>query len=491
MRHYLKNFEIKKANCINIFMVKLLLVLLFVSSITTAQNNTKMNILFIAVDDLRPELGCYGQAQIKSPNIDQLAESGLLFNRSYCNVPVCGASRASLLSGIRPNRTRFASAHISQDEELPGALSLPMHFKNNGYQTVSLGKIYHKRPDAKGSWSVPEWFPTGDWKGWQEYVMPESNEHIEKGKLGINGPSFEAPDAPDHIYADGMIAEEAIRQLQNFKNSEQPFFLAVGFTKPHLPFNAPKKYWDMYNFDAIKLPDNMYKPKGAPDESMHNFDELRSYTDVPENGPMEKDFMRKLIHGYYASVSYMDAQLGKVLQELKRTGLDKNTIVILWGDHGWHLGEHDLWVKHCNFNKVLRTPLLLRVPGKQGNIKTDALVEYVDIYPTLCELTGLSKPFHLQGQSFAPLVDNPDKAWKEAVYSRWTQGETVITQTHTYTEWFDDITGKKTARMLYDLTKDPEENTNISENKENKNLVLELSKKIKSHIENRDHLILK
>lgn len=471
--------------------IVLFLVIVSISNVGKAQETHKPNVLFIAVDDLRPELSCYGKTQVVSPNIDRLASSGLIFNRSYCNVPVCGASRASLLSGVRPNRYRFEDAHISQDKDLPGVVSLPMHFKNNGYFTVSLGKVYHKNQDGVGSWSIPQWQPQGDWKGWQEYVMPESQNQTLKSKWGINGPSFEAPNAPDHIYGDGMIANEAIRQLKEFKETGQSFFLAVGFRKPHLPFNAPKKYWDLYNFEDIQLPNNMYKPLGAPEESMHNYQELREYTDVPDEGPMEKDFMRKLIHGYYASVSYVDAQVGKVLKELESSGLSENTIVILWGDHGWHLGEHNLWVKHCNYNNVLRTPLILHVPGQKPNIKTDALVEYVDIYPTLCDLAGLSKPFHLQGNSFAPLVEEPNQPWKEAVYCRWKSGETIVTPSYTYTEWFDDHTGERTARMLFDLTKDPEENLNISEKKENKSLVKELSKKLSGHIKQRDLIEIK
>ncbi|MFC2113351.1 sulfatase [Bacteroidota bacterium] len=471
---------------------KLVLTFLLISIAATAQDKNRPNVLFIAVDDLRPELGCYGQSHIISPNIDKLAESGITFNRAYCNVPVCGASRASLLSGLRPNRTRFVNYNCYQDIDVPGVVSLPMHFKNNGYYTVSLGKIYHHRPDARGSWSIPEWFPSGDWKGWQAYILPESHKVIEprKNGNGINGPSFESPDAPDHIYPDGILAVEAIRYLKELGKSDQPFFLAVGFTRPHLPFNAPKKYWDMYDFDDIELPDNMQKPENAPNQCMHNFGELRQYTDVPDTGPMEEDFMRKLIHGYYACVSYTDAQIGKVLNELERLGLDENTIVILWGDHGWHLGEHDLWCKHCNFEKVLHTPLILRAPGKKSDLKSDALVEYVDIYPSICELAGLDKPFHLQGKSFVPLTVNPDQSWKDAVYCRWIKGETVVTQTHTYTEWFDDDTGDKTARMLYDLTNDPEETVNISEKKENMKLVEILSEKLKKHISERDGIII-
>ena len=462
------------------------------STCVNAQNVKRPNVLFIAVDDLRPELGCYGQSQIKSPNIDKLAESGLTFNRAYCNIPVCGATRASLLSGIRPNRTRFLNFDCWQDKDVPGVVSLPMHFKNNGYTTVSLGKIYHHITDGKGSWSQTPWFPQGEWQGWQAYVLPESHKQIKTtGSVGgISGPSFEAPDAPDHIYPDGMIAEEAIRQLRDFKNTEQPFFLAVGFLKPHLPFNAPKKYWDLYDFNSIKLPANMQKPKDAPDDCMHNFGELRNYTDVPDEGPLEVEFMKKLIHGYYACVSYTDAQIGKVLNELERLGLAENTIVILWGDHGWHLGEHNLWCKHCNFEKVLHTPVILKAPGKLKNVKTNALIEYVDIYPSICELAGLTKPVQLQGKSFVPLTENPNQPWKGEIYCRWIKGETIITQTHTYTEWFDKKETKPYSRMMYDLTNDPEETINISEKPENNVLVQQLSDKLKKHISERDWLII-
>ncbi len=468
-----------------------LLFFVFSWSVINAQNNTRPNVLFIAVDDLRPELACYGAMQIKSPNIDKLAESGLTFNRAYCNIPVCGASRSSILSGLRPNRHRFLDYDTWQDKEVPGTVSLPMHFKNNGYATVSLGKVYHHITDGAGSWSQQPWFPQGDWEGWQAYVLSESKKQIARRPdgNGLSGPSFEAADGPDHIYPDGMIAEEAIRRLQNLKKTGDPFFLAVGFLKPHLPFNAPKKYWDLYDFDKIKLPDNMHKPIDAPDACMHNFGELRNYTDVPDKGPMDKEFMRKLIHGYYACVSYTDAQIGKVLDELERLGLAENTIVILWGDHGWHLGEHDLWCKHCNFEKVLHTPVIVRAPGKPKNIKTDALIEYVDIYPSLCELAGLSKPFHLQGKSFVPLTENPGLPWKDAVYSRWIRGETIVTKSNTFTEWFDN-NGKLTDRMLYDLDNDPEETVNISEKPENKALVEELSEKLKKHISTRDQIII-
>ncbi len=458
-----------------------------------AQEQTQPNVLFIAVDDLRPELGCYGQTHIHSPNIDKLAEGGLTFNRAYCNIPVCGASRASLLSGIRPSRTRFVDYACRLDDEVPGVVSLPMHFRNNGYQTASLGKIFHHQNDGKGSWSDSPWFPQGDWEGWQAYVVQESIEQVDHRPdgNGLSGPSFEWPDAPDHVYPDGMIAVEAVRKLREYGNSGGPFFLAVGFLKPHLPFNAPKKYWDLYDFNQIQLPDNMIKPEGAPIESMHNFGELRNYTDVPDQGPLEEEFMRRLIQGYYACVSYTDAQIGKVLNELERLGLSENTIVVLWGDHGWHLGEHNLWCKHCNFEKVLHTPLILRVPGKKENIHTDALVEFIDIYPSLCELAGLEIPFHLQGRSFVPLAENPGQPWKTEIYCRWIRGETIVTQSHTYTEWFSDQTREMTARMMYNLSNDPEETVNIADKKENEKLVEELSGKIRKHVSQRDNLVIR
>ncbi|MDX1285371.1 MAG: sulfatase [Draconibacterium sp.] len=467
--------------------ISLFLLLLTISGFLCAQEQ-RPNVLFIAVDDLRPELGCYGQTHIKSPSIDKLAESGLTFNRAYCNIPVCGASRASILSGIRPNRTRFLTYHCWQDKDVPGTVSLPMHFKNNGYTTVSLGKIYHHQTDGKGSWNK-RWSPKNtNASGWRDYMLDENIQLEIEGKT--RGKPYEKADVKDGKYKDGKIANQAIEELKAFKESGEPFFLAVGFLKPHLPFNAPSKYWDLYDADKIKLPEYMQKPKNAPDQCMHTFGELRAYNEIPKEGSVDLDMAKKLIHGYYACVSFTDALIGNVLDALDNLGLAENTIVILWGDHGWHLGEHDLWCKHCNFEKVLRTPVILRAPGQTKNIKTNALVEYVDVYPSLCELAGLEKPFHLQGKSFVPLVENPNQPWKDEIYCRWGKGETVVTMSHTYTEWLDDKTGEMTARMMYDLTKDPEETVNISEDKENQDLVAKLSKKIRKHILERDKIYL-
>lgn len=471
----------KNLSLIAVFMV---MAVLSMAQDQEKAQKSKPNVLFIAVDDLRPELGCYGQNHIKSPNIDKLAESGITFNRAYCNIPVCGASRASLLSGLRPNRHRFLQYHTWQDKDVPGVVSLPMHFKNNGYTTVSLGKVYHHETDGEGSWNR-RWLPTAEKStSWRDYLT-DQNLELDTGERTRGNP-FEKADVPDEAYKDGKIARQAIAELRGFKKKDEPFFLAVGFLKPHLPFNAPAKYWDLYDAGKIKLPENMYKPENAPDECMHTFGELRAYNQIPEKGDVDKKVALEMIHGYYACVSYVDAQIGKVLDELKKLGLEENTIVILWGDHGWHLGEHNLWCKHCNFEKVLHTAVILRAPGKKSNVKTDALIEYVDIYPSICELAQLSKPFHVQGKSFVPLTENPSLPWKEEVFCRWIKGETIVTTSHTYTEWFDDKTGEITARMLYNLNNDPEETVNISENIENEKLVKKLSEKIEKHISERD-----
>ena len=438
--------------------------------------SSKPNVLFIAVDDLRPELGCYGQNHIVSPHIDRLANDGVVFNRAYCQSPVCGASRASLLSGIRATRDRSFKGYLHHaDRDWGAPLSLPRHFRQNGYHTISNGKIYHHRDDGKGSWSEPAWRPKGEWGG-RGYLRPENIAIAREAERGL-GPAYECADVGDSDYADGKTADKAISDLRRLKDMDDPFFLAVGFVKPHLPFNAPKKYWDLYDAEKIDLADNPYRPKDAPDSAIHSWGELRAYHGIPKKGPLSDEMARKLIHGYYASTSYTDAQIGRVLGELDRLGLRDDTIVVLWGDHGWNLGEHTLWCKHCHFQTSLLAPLIVRAPGLKGGAKTDALTEFVDIYPTLCELVGLSRPGHLEGRSFVPLMKNPNKSWKEAVYSRYQRGDSVRTDRYCYTEWYHKD-GKRRARMLYDQKLDPDENVNISERPENAELVRELSKKL-------------
>lgn len=428
-----------------------------------ASNNKqqgKPNVLFIIVDDLRTDLGCFGNATVHSPNIDKLASEGMVFDRAYCQVPVCGASRASLLSGIRPSMNRFRTYSTRQDEDVPGIESLPAHFRNNGYTTASIGKVYHHIDDAMESWSIAPWDSIIKKQTWHDYVL-EENISLQNDPEIKSGPAFECANVPDEAYRDGRFAQKAIEDLKHFQQSGDPFFLALGFVKPHLPFNAPKKYWDLYDEATLQLADNPFAPKNAPKQAMHNFGELRNYYGIPKEGPVPDSTARKLIHGYYAATSYTDAMIGKVLHGLDSLGLAENTVVVLLADHGWHLGEHGLWCKHCNFDKVLRVPLIIRTPrGKAA--RTLSMTELIDLYPTLCELCGLEKPEHLDGKSLVEVLRHPDHQNKTEIYSRYHNGETVINQRFAYTEWYNKQY-ESMARMLYDHNNDKAENTNISE----------------------------
>jgi arylsulfatase A-like enzyme len=356
------------------------------------------------------------------------------------------------------------------EKDLPGALSVAEHFRNNGYHTISNGKIFHHRADCKNSWSEDPWHPKGNWLNY----MLEENQKLNRRKSKPAGPAYECADVPDNAYFDGQVSDKGISDLRRLRREDKPFFLALGFLKPHLPFNAPKKYWDMYKAQGIDLADNPFRPKGAPDAALHNWGELRAYHEIPPKGPLSQELARKLVHGYYACVSYTDAQIGRVVTELERLGLRDNTVVILWGDHGWNLGEHGLWCKHCNFETSLHSPLIVTGPGIAGGRKSNALTEYLDIYPSLCELCDLPQPGHLQGRSFVPLLENPNLPWKEAVFSRYFKGDSVKTNRYRYTEWRGKDGGVY-ARMLYDHKVDLAENTNIAESPRNKELVRKLS----------------
>ncbi len=435
--------------------------------------SSRPNVLFLVVDDLRPQLGCYGREQMHTPHIDGLADRGVLFERAYCQVPVCGATRASLLTGTRPRRDRFVDFKTWADHDLPGALTLPQHFRQQGYITHACGKVFHHTPDtAERSWSEGPWQPHV--KGsWRNYVLPENLQREASGPR--RGMPYEQADVDDEAYYDGQIAAHAVGQLERLAAQDQPFFLAVGFVKPHLPFNAPTRYWDRYRPDDVPLADNPFAPEGAPPESLHNWGELRQYFDIPAEGPLSDEMAHKLVHGYYAATSYTDAQVGRVLAELDRQGLRESTIVILWGDHGWQLGEHSLWCKHCNFNTSLNAPLIVSAPGIAGGSSTRGLVEFVDVYPTLCELAGLDLPEHLEGSSFVELMAAAGRPWKPAVFSRYLSGDSVRTDRYLYTEWSDDE-GRRTARMLYDHQGDPDENVNLSEREDHAEVVEELSR---------------
>lgn len=431
-----------------------------------------MNVLFVVFDDLRPELGCYGERQVISPSIDGLAADGILFERAYCQQAVCAPSRSSVLSGCRPDTTGIYDLQTPLRKAMPRVLSLPEHFKNHGYETVSIGKVYHHPKDDLQGWSKEPFQSRGDWKG-RGYLTDEAIEAMKKNdavlarkkstRKGL-GPALEAADVPDDGYHDGRDAEAAINELRRLKG--KTFFLALGFHKPHLPFNAPKKYWDMYSPKDIKLAENPFEPEGVTEYSLTNYGELRGYFGVPDEGEVPEELALRLIHGYCSCVSYVDAQLGRVLAELERLGLRENTIIILWGDHGWKLGEHASWCKHTNFEIDTRAPMILSLPGMKGVEKrTHALVEFVDMYPTLCELCGVPVPDHLEGLSFAPLIEEPDRAWKSAVFSQYPRREAIgyamRTERFRYTEWRHRRTGDLLAREAYDHQVDPQENVSV------------------------------
>lgn len=421
---------------------------------------TRMNVLFIAVDDLRPELGCYGQEHIRSPNIDRLAREGLLFERAYCQQAVCSPSRTSLLTGLRPDSTHVYDLQTHFRDVVPESVTtLPQHFKQQGYHTEFWGKIYHASLLDSASWSregnrqerriEPQW----PQENWRAYATEESNQLAEQNNGG--GPPYERAEVPDNAYPDGVVAERAVETLAELSQRNQPFFLAVGFYKPHLPFNAPQKYWNLYDADAIELPGTTAPPDGAPSLALTEWGELRAYSFIPARGEVEDSMARNLIHGYRACVSYTDAQIGKLLRELDRLNLSDNTVVVLWGDHGWKLGEYGDWCKHTNFELDTHSPLIVRVPHQAtAGRKTSALIELVDIYPTLCELAGLPLPSHLQGTSFAPLLRDPEQDWKPVALSQYPRqdgimGYSMRTDRYRYTRW-QDARGTVVNRELYD-----------------------------------------
>ena len=446
--------------------------------VTTEATKQPMNVLFIAVDDLRPELSCYGQSMIKSPNIDKLASQGTLFENAYCNVPVCGASRASLLTGLRPLRDRFVDYDARIDKAAPKAKTIASHFQKNGYTTLSIGKISHFPDDRKEDYSKDPWRPDyhSGASNWRNYNSEENLKIADEQPNGAGLP-YDAADVPDNEYFDGMTAERAISELKQLKSSGKPFYMGLGFLKPHLPFTAPQKYWDLYEEDKVNLPYNYFKPEDAPNAAMHSFGELRSYYGIPESGPVSDEMAKKLIHGYYACVSYTDAQIGKVLTALDEMGLAENTVVVLWGDHGWQLGEHALWCKHSNFKTSLKVPLMVRAPGKKAGQRASGMVELMDLFPTLCELTGTKTPKKLHGQSFVPLLDNPNGKGKDQIFCQWKHGATILTDQFAYTEYSND-SGNVYGKMLYDHKKDPDENKNVIDYSEYGDVVSDLSERL-------------
>jgi iduronate 2-sulfatase len=446
----------------------------------------KPNVLLICVDDLKPVLGCYGDPHAKTPNLDRLAARSLRLDRAYCNQAVCSPSRNALLTGLRPQTLGIYDLPTNFRKAKPDAVTVAQHFKAAGYRTGALGKIFHVghgNIDDEASWSVPLFRPQAP-----QYLDPANqapNTPEAKAKE-LRGAPTESADVPDDAYPDGQIALEAVKRIEAAKGSNEPFFLAVGFLKPHLPFVAPKKYWDLHDPAALPMPGRDSPPDGAPEYAPQFGGELRRYKDIPGgSAPLGEELTRHLIHGYYAATSYMDACAGRVLDALEANGLADNTLIVLWGDHGWHLGDHGMWCKHTNYEQAARIPLLVAAPGGKGSV-SKALVETVDVYPTLAELAGLPAPSGLDGRSFAALLDDPNAPHRDHavhVYPRNDLlGRAIRTDRYRLVEWKKPGAAPETAEFeLYDHEADPDETKNLAS--ANPAIVAELKTFLAAHPE--------
>lgn len=432
---------------------------LAVVPVATVHAARQPNVLFIAVDDLRPEMACYGMPQMVTPNFDRLAARGVRFDRAYCNIAVCGASRASIMTGLRPTPTRFTSYLTWAMKDAAGIPSLPFVFKQNGYHTVSNGKVYHHQTDDPKGWSEPPWHPKTSSLWWA------IKENRPSGKTpDARGPAYESADQPDALYPDHQICDRTLSDLKRLSKQQQPFFIACGFYRPHLPFVAPQTYWTIYPTDAVKLPTNMFFPHDLSQAFRYTWGEMRAYRDIPKQGAVSDETARQLIRGYHACVSFVDVQIGRLLDELDRLGVADNTIIVLWGDHGWQLGEHGFWCKHTNFEVATRVPLIIVAPGVGGNRVSHRLVEYVDVYPTLCDLADLPLPMHLQGKSVQPLLQDLQAPHKDAVFTRFGGGDAVRTADYRYMEMrAGGGRGALRGVGLFDLKTDPQENQNVAD----------------------------
>ena len=441
--------------------------------------NSNKNILFISIDDLRPLINSYGVSKMITPNFDKLASESVQFNNAFTNIAVCGASRASIMTGIRPSQKRFNDYRSRASVDVPNATPLNKLFKDNGYETISYGKIFHYVDDHYQHWTeIDNGAPQADY---QDPISQERKRNGEMGSHGRKGPAVEYPDVDDYAYTDGKITKKALQKLKALKKENKPFFMALGYVSPHLPFIQPKKYWDMYDHDDIELADNVYHPKGAPyiaTRSQHFSAELRNmYLDIPKSGNLDDELSKNLIHGYYASVSYLDAMIGELIDGLDEMGLRDSTTIVLWSDHGYFLGEHGFWCKHSTFYEAVKIPLWISSPNYAKNKKTDSFTELVDIYPTLCDITGISSPEYLHGESLKPELEDPNMILKTEIYTRYKQGEAVIDKDFSYTEFYNGE--KYMGNMLFDLHEDLKQNRDISEKKENEKIVDRYSEKLK------------
>ncbi len=509
------------------YILPLIMLLFFLLSVSCQNSTTydkKPNVIFITFDDLRPDIGCYGNEEISTPSLDKFAESGMVFMRTYCQVAVCQPSRASFFTGIRPDS--LGSWHLNDHHRgaHPDVVVMPQYFHSQGYHTVGIGKTLHNFVHDSIAWDEPDLRPEAyktvemidrDAESFhydpeiikRQSQIRESRKRNNPGKTLYAdgwgyGKSIEAPELPDEVLYDGAQTELAIETIRRLKEMDKPFYLSLGYYRPHLPFVAPKKYWDLYDRGKITPAPNPYIPIDAPLFAMNSTYELGACYDVapfqkhPALGPLPDSIRRYLKHGYYASVSYVDACFGKLIDALHEMELMDNTIIALIGDHGWKLGEHNSWCKQTNYEVDLRVPFIVYAPGlKNAGRKSQRLTELVDLFPTLCELAGVEVPDYFQGTSVVPLLEEPEREWKTAAFSQFHRrpqnafdgkrymGYSMVTDKHHYIEWYywdDDIHQPLdyVTSELYDLINDPEENRNISQKPENTLLVKQLSEQL-------------
>jgi len=448
---------------------------------TKPPETTSPNVLFIAVDDLRPELGIYGNPIVKSPNIDQLAIEGSFFRRHYVQVPTCGASRYSLMTGLRPRKrihidNRVFYREMANQDEKEQPESFVHHLKRNGYTTVGIGKLSHSvdglvygyEEEPSNVKEMPHsWdrfvFNPGKWKtGWNAFFAYANGENRQSLKGQVK--PYESTEVLDEGYPDGLILKSALEELNKLKAQQKPFFLGVGFFKPHLPFNAPKKHWDLYDSSTIPIAPDPFIPQNVHPESIGKMGEFYNYKLSDEKPTLDQsvsdEYARKLIHGYYASISYIDHLIGQLLAELKSLDLDKNTMVVLWGDHGWHLGNDRKWGKHSLFERSLKSALIVKLPGlNHASKEINTIVETVDLYPTLLDFCGIGQPYELDGKSLVELIKTGKSNHENRAIGFWKNGISIRTGPYRLTKFFRE---EEPTIELYDHLLDPEENINIA-----------------------------
>ena len=514
-----------------------------------APNSSRPNVLFIAIDDLRPELGCYGNKDIHSPNLDKLAKQGRCFLRAYCQEAICSPSRASLLTGSRPDTIGVIENRAYFRDLNPQIVTLPQHFITHGYTAVYSGKIFHGRmTDEQHSWNhkpnrkglTRPTTPGGNALPGNQRIYAENKDRMvtlygESSSRGmIHGPAFEAAQVEDDGYVDGYNTSVAIQTLDELVQQDKPWFLALGFSRPHLPFHAPKRYFDLYNPEEIQLTKFSEPPQDGASMGLHASFELRTRHDIPKSGPINKSLSRKLLHAYYACVSYVDAQIGRVIASLEKNKVRENTIIVVWGDHGWHLGEYGIWGKATNYEIATRVPLIISTPSMpQKGTSSDSLVELIDIYPTLCDLANIPQPDHLAGKSLLPVLRDPSAVvkrlamsqfptpalrewaanplspemretffgplinqveqtikkqqgsrWNRELFEKYLMGYTLRDPRYRYIEWRDTRNPnlEPIYQELYDHLSDPHETVNIAHSQQKE--VVRLSRELQHLLEN-------